>query len=340
MIILDEFIRWLIIFLSSFALPMIAQRHTIPHLPNGSMGMLIAVTGATGFLGHYIVNHLIQQGHQCRCWFRPKSNRNGFIEDGKNIEWLAGQLNDQEAAANLVNGTDAVVHAALARSGWNIANGELVDLVTTNIAGSLRLMQTARAAKVDRFIFISTCAVHDKILNDRPLDETHPLWPNSHYGAHKASIEKFVHSFGLGQGWPICALRPTGIYGLAHPPQQSRWLDLVRDVIDEKSICTAEGGKEVHATDVAKAIEILIAASPASIAGHSFNCYDIYVAQQRVAQITRQITGSNSRIAELNNGPKNQIDTSKLRALGMHFGGDDLLKKTISELVETARAQE
>ncbi len=52
-----------------------------------------------------------------------------------------------------------------------------------------------------RFVFISTCAVHDVILADRPLDEAHPLWPKSHYGAHKAALEKFVHSYGLGQGW-------------------------------------------------------------------------------------------------------------------------------------------
>jgi nucleoside-diphosphate-sugar epimerase len=49
--------------------------------------------------------------------------------------------------------------------------------------------------------------VHDVILQDRPLDEAHPLWPKSHYGAHKAAIEKFVHSFGLGEGYAICSLR-------------------------------------------------------------------------------------------------------------------------------------
>ena len=37
---------------------------------------------------------------------------------------------------------------------------------------------------MSRFVFISTCAVHDVILDDRPLDEAHPLWPAGHYGAH------------------------------------------------------------------------------------------------------------------------------------------------------------
>ena len=111
------------------------------------------------------------------------------------------------------------------------SHGDADVFFGVNLTGSLRLFQAAFEAGVPRFVFISTCAVHDVILDDRPLDETHPLWPTSHYGAHKAALEAFVHSYGLGQGWPICALRPTGIYGLAHPPQASRWFDLVGQVL-------------------------------------------------------------------------------------------------------------
>src|SRR5207302_3043214 len=131
----------------------------------------------------------------------------------------------------LVGGADAVVHAALEweRQGGFRSGGDsdLPAFLDANLLGSLKLFQAARAAGVPRFVFISTCAVHEVILGDRPLDEAHPLWPTGHYGAHKAALEKFVHSYGLSQGWPICALRPTGIYGLAHPPQNSRWFDLI-----------------------------------------------------------------------------------------------------------------
>src|SRR5207245_4692081 len=111
-----------------------------------------------------------------------------------------------------------------------------LPFLEANLLGSLQLFQAAFAANVPRFVFISTCAVHEVILDDRPLDEAHPLWPTSHYGAHKAALEKFVHSYGLGQGWPICALRPTGVYGLAHPPQASRWFDLVGQVLRNERI--------------------------------------------------------------------------------------------------------
>src|SRR5207302_10921611 len=131
--------------------------------------------------------------------------------------------------------------------GFRGGEGDLPRFVEMNVVGTIRLIEAARAAGVSRFVFISTCAVHEKILDDRPLDETHPLWPTSHYGAHKAAIEAFVHSYGLGAGYPICALRPTGIYGLAHPPRRSQWFDLVAAVARGEDVECRGGGKEVHA---------------------------------------------------------------------------------------------
>jgi hypothetical protein len=59
-----------------------------------------------------------------------------------------------------------------------------------------------------------------------------------------------------------------------------------------------------------------------------------------VARIARELSGSASRIEELSRGPKNQIDTSKLRALGMTFGGETLLRQTVAELVASLRTAE
>lgn len=296
--------------------------------------MRVAVTGATGFLGRYIVNHLLRNGHNCRCWYRPASDRSGFEHAADRLEWVPGSLGDGQASRALVQGADAVVHAALHHPGGGFRGGEgdLEEFVQTNVVGSIQLIRAARQADVKRFIFISTCAVHEVILDDRPLDEAHPLWPASHYGAHKAAIEKFVHSFGLGEGYQVCSLRPTGIYGLAHPPAKSRWYDLVKAVQAGRPIRSARGGKEVHAADVARAVEILLTAE--GTAGQAYNCYDMYVAEQDVAGIAKQITGSKSEIADLNRGPQHQIDTSKLRALGMSFGGRGLLEQTVAQLVE------
>jgi nucleoside-diphosphate-sugar epimerase len=296
--------------------------------------MRIAVTGATGFLGRHIVRRLASAGHQLRSWHRPTSDRTGFDDVQRSIEWLPGQLGDAAATTALIRGVDAVVHAAVDWAGPRNRHREQVDpFIQQNLIGSLQLFQAAFAAGIPRFVHISTCAVHEVILADRPLDETHPLWPTSHYGAHKAALEKFVHSYGLGHGWPICAVRPTGIYGVAHTPQNSRWYDLVGQVIRGESISTATGGKEVHAADVAKAVELLLNSDAKAVAGQAFNCYDMYVAEQEVARIAKELTGSSSAIANLNKGPKNRIVTEKIRKLGMSFGGAELLRQTVAEIV-------
>lgn len=303
--------------------------------------MQIALTGATGFLGRYLVRYLAGAGNQLRCWYRPTSDRGGFEDCQDQLEWQVGRLNDPAATEKLVAGVDAVVHGAV---DWERVAGrrafgkdDFEAFVETNLMGSLRLFQAAYAAKATRFVFISTCAVHEVILGDRPLDESHPLWPTSHYGAHKAALEKFVHSFGLGHGWPICALRPTGIYGLAHPASASRWYDLVGQVVRGEPIDSARGGKEVHAADVARAVDLLLHADTRAIAGQAFDCYDCYVAEQHVAKIARELVDSSSTIADLNRGPKHQIRTDKIRALGMTFGGEERLRQTVAELIAAHR---
>ena len=299
--------------------------------------MRIALTGATGFIGRYIAANLIGQGHRLRCWHRPTSDRGGFENLADSLEWIEGDLDDVTSANALVGGCDAVVHAALYHPGGGFRGGEgdIVEFVQKNVVGTIRLIEAARQAGVGRFVFISTCAVHEKILDDRPLDETHPLWPTSHYGAHKAALEKFVHSYGLGEGYPICALRPTGVYGIARPVEKSRWFDLVSAVVRGQPVNCQRGGKEVHASDVAKAVAVLLVAE--GIAGQAYNCCDRYISEYEVAMIAKRLSGSSSDIRGRQTTPKHEIVTSKLRALGMEFGGTVLLEKTVAKLVEAAR---
>lgn len=301
--------------------------------------MRIAITGATGFLGRYLVDRLSAAGHECACWYRrhvPPADRD---TPSARVNWIRGELGDASACEQLLEGCAALVHAALHHpgGGYRGSGGSLEEFVHTNICGTIQLFETARRRGLSRIVFISTCAVHERILDDRPLDEAHPLWPTSHYGAHKAAIEKFVHSYGYGHGLPVCALRPTGIYGLARPVEHSRWFDLVRRVVRGQEVHCERGGKEVHARDVARAVELLLEAPADRITGEAFNCYDLYVSEYDVALLAKELSGSDARVSGQARTPRHQIDTRKLRALGMTFGGRPLLEQTIAELVAAAR---
>ena len=301
--------------------------------------MKIAVTGATGFIGHYLVRRLVKSGHQLQLWHRAGSDRSGLSDLDPGIEWVEGELGIAQDAQQLVHGCDAVIHAGLWRPGQGFrgSEGDVVEFARVNLLGTLQLIEAARTANVERFIFVSTCAVHEVILEDRLLDEAHPLWPMTHYGAHKAAIEKFVHSYGLGEGYPVCSLRPTGVYGQHNNPHQSKWYSLVERVAAGESVDCQRGGKEVHADDVARALELLLTAP--DIAGQAYSCYDMYISDHAVAQIAQSLSGSKATITGHATQPRNQIDTSKIRALGMTFGGQPLLEETISQLLNAVRQQ-
>jgi nucleoside-diphosphate-sugar epimerase len=298
--------------------------------------MRVAITGGTGLVGRHVIDCLTAAGHAIRAWHRPSSNLEGFARPDL-IVWVPGSLEALPAAEALIEGCDALVHAALWRVGHGFrgAEGELERFLLINFLGSIRLFAAAHTANV-RTIFISTCAVHEQILDDRPLDETHPTWAKSHYGAHKGALEQFVYSYGLGHGDPICSLRPCGVYGLARPVEASPWFELLQAIAVGRPVTCQGGGKIVHAADVARAVEILLQADASQIAGQAFNCCERYLSQWELAHLARQIAGTTGPIEGGPKSPKHQIETGKLRALGMEFGGDRLLRETLSQLVAAA----
>ncbi len=63
--------------------------------------MRIAVTGATGFLGRYLIRELVAAGHRCRCWRRDLGNLPA-ANTKLGVEWIQGDLNDPESHTALV----------------------------------------------------------------------------------------------------------------------------------------------------------------------------------------------------------------------------------------------
>ncbi len=231
-----------------------------------------------------------------RCWRRPTSDTSALAD--LSIEWINGELGGKAHAQTLVDGCDALVHAALWRpgAGFRGAEGDVVTFAEKNVTGSLQLFQVALEAKVQRVVYVSSCAVHEEILPDRKLDETHPLIAKSHYGAHKAAVEAFVHSFARSSGLNISAIRPTGIYGIDQPVSSSKWYNLIANVVQNRPVECLSGGKEVHVQDVAKAITLLL--NDKQVSGEAFACYDRYVSQMEVATLAKEFSGSDSVITE------------------------------------------
>lgn len=297
--------------------------------------MRVAVTGATGYVGRFVVAGLMEEGHAVRVLARAGADRGGFTAEP---EWITGDLRDAAAVAALVRGVDAVVHAAYEHVPGRYRGGEGNDLagfLDANLLGSLALMQAARAAGAGRFVLLSSRAVYGRRLPGRPLDEDHPTAPDSHYGALKAALEAFTASFAA-DGWNACALRPTGVYGRTWPLRRSKWHPLISAMLAGQPWPHPRAGTEVHGQDVARAVGLLLRAD--GVAGRTFNCSDLAVSDRDVARIVQETVGGTGplpegRIVEA----EGIMDCAALKALGMRFGGRPLLEATVAELMHAIR---
>jgi nucleoside-diphosphate-sugar epimerase len=300
--------------------------------------VIAAVTGATGYVGQFVVRRLLAEGARVRAWRRAGSTGPRLSAD---VEWIAGDLRDPPSMAALAEGADALVHCALDHAPGRYRGGEGADLagfVDANVAGSVRLLRAAHAAGVRRCVVLSSRAVFG---DARPAgilaDDALPR-PDTHYGAAKMALEAFVSSFAQREGWAVAALRPTGVYGLVEPLGRTKWFDLVAALLDGRRP-PPRAGTEVHGGDVAEAVWRLLTADPERIAGRAFNCSDIAVDAARICAIVRELTGIDAPPPPDAPGPRVLMACPGLEALGMRFGGEPLLRRTLGELVRAVQGR-
>lgn len=143
--------------------------------------MILAVTGATGFVGSHLLDQALAAGHSVRALARrPQPDRAG-------VAWVPGSLSDPAALAGLVEGVDAVVHVA-----GSVNSAGKAGFADANVAGT-RAVLAASGAR--RFVHVSSLAAREPRL--------------SAYGWSKAEGERLVRESGAE--WTV--VRPTGVYG-------------------------------------------------------------------------------------------------------------------------------
>jgi nucleoside-diphosphate-sugar epimerase len=267
--------------------------------------MLVALTGASGFIGSYTAASLHRAGHTVRALVRSTSRRD-HIERYVG-EWQVGETHDPQALAGLVAGVDAVIHNA---ADWDALERSPQANFERNVLASLRLLEAARLARVEQFLFVSSVAVYHEILPDRKLDENHPTWPSSIYGAYKASIEPHLKAYHVTYGMNTSAWRPAAVYGVDPVQKNSQWYELVAKARRGVTIDTPQGGKITHVQDVADALTLAV--GDASVAGQFYNLVDGYMYWQAAAEFAKELTGSAATIVDRKGtGPKNHFDTRK-----------------------------
>jgi nucleoside-diphosphate-sugar epimerase len=295
----------------------------------------IAITGLSGFLGHYVAKKLFERDVHIKALVRRSSNTSHLKDYEEKITFVQGDLANKNSLRKIVQDTDIVIHTAYERDGAGFheaANRNIKRFLDVNLSGSLELLNASKQNGVKQFIFTSSCAVYGYIFPDIKLDEQHPLIPDSNYGAYKAAVEAFCHSYYMSKSINTTIFRPVGIYGIDPNLVHSEWYDLIKNIKNGVDVEAVGGGKVVHVADVAQAIDLAIDNKEAS--GKIYNLVDFYVDNITIAKMASEICNSKSNVSGAPKQPINTIDNTRSKTLGVRYAGTEGLRRYIQELVK------
>lgn len=179
----------------------------------------VLVTGADGFIGSHLVEHLVNSGFDVRALSQYNSfNYWGWLEDidpVSNLEIVTGDIRDPFFCEDISKGVDIIFHlAALIAIPYSyVAPQSYID---TNINGTLNICNAALKNNVKRVLITSTSEVYGTA-QYVPIDEKHPKQPQSPYSASKIAADAMALSYFNAFDLPVTIVRPFNTYG----PRQS-----------------------------------------------------------------------------------------------------------------------
>jgi NAD dependent epimerase/dehydratase len=185
------------------------------------MNKKILVTGGGGFIGSHLIETLIKNGYSVRTIvpYNP-DNSWGWIDSfepnmKKNLEVISGDICDQNLVIKLVKNVDIIFHlAALISIPYSYLSPR--SYISTNIIGTLNLLEAIKISNVELFVQTSTSEVYGSSQYS-PIDEKHPLNAQSPYAATKIASDQLALSYYRSFDLPVSIIRPFNTFG----PRQS-----------------------------------------------------------------------------------------------------------------------
>lgn len=181
----------------------------------------ILVTGADGFIGSHLVEHLVNQGYQVKAFcFYNSFNSWGWLDNFDKsvldkIEVFTGDIRDPNGVREAMKDCQIVFHlAALIAIPFSYHSPD--SYIDTNVKGTLNILQAAKDFNVERILVTSTSEVYGTA-QYVPINEAHPKQPQSPYSASKIGADAIADSFYRSFNLPVTIVRPFNTFG----PRQS-----------------------------------------------------------------------------------------------------------------------
>jgi NAD dependent epimerase/dehydratase len=204
-------------------------------------GKKVLVTGADGFIGSHLTEHLVALGADVRAFVYYNSfNSWGWLDEAdpavrRALDVFPGDIRDPNGVRTAMKDCDVVLHlAALIAIPYSYHSPD--TYVDTNVKGTLNVVQAARDLGLERVVHTSTSEVYGTA-RFVPITEEHPLQGQSPYSASKIGADQIATSFHLSFGTPVSVIRPFNTYG----PRQS-----ARAVIPTIITQIAAGARELR----------------------------------------------------------------------------------------------
>jgi nucleoside-diphosphate-sugar epimerase len=294
----------------------------------------VLVSGGTGFVGRFIVEHLLANGYEVTVGGRSPPPA-GFYS--QRVAYVPLRLDAGADQAGAFDDIYYFVHAAFEHVEGRYRGGEGDDPTSfrrANLDGSVRLFEEARAAGVRRCVFLSSRAVYGETAPP-VVAETSPVEPDTFYGQVKLATENALKSM-TDHSFVTTSLRVTGVYGPAGSGRKHKWSDLFSDYIAGRPV-PRRIGTEVHGDDVAQAVRLMLETEPARISGQVFNVSDVLTDNREILSFLQAATGCPHPLPPAAEAAAfKTMSTEKLRALGWVPGGRERLAATIRELAVQA----
>lgn len=206
-------------------MPKVTQSLKIERMPPSNQSVWInrrvLITGAGGFIGSHLAEHVARLGSHTRCLLRYTSQGSlGWLADSplrSELEIVHGDVRDYENVLRAAEDVDIIFHLA-ALIGIPYSYHSPRSYVETNIGGTLNVLEAARRQGVKQLICTSTSEVYGSA-RYVPMDETHAMQAQSPYSATKIGADKIAESYQRSFGLPVSIARPFNCYG---PRQSSR----------------------------------------------------------------------------------------------------------------------
>tara|TARA_Y100000816_G_C26083458_1_gene571393 strand:+ start:206 stop:1198 length:993 start_codon:yes stop_codon:yes gene_type:complete len=180
----------------------------------------LLITGGTGFIGSHLAELCVRKGFNVTVFDRYNPNYNlGNLENSiykKKIKFIFGDIRDFDSVNNAIKKNEIVFHLA-ALIGIPYSYESPNAYIKTNVEGTYNVLESCRKNLITKTIITSTSEVYGSA-KYIPIDEQHPLQPQSPYSATKIAADNlalsYYHSFGL----PVMIIRPFNTFG----PRQSQ----------------------------------------------------------------------------------------------------------------------